>query len=339
MAEDKLLSVSIAAYNAQDYLGCTLESLMGAKLRDQLDVIVVNDGSSDKTSAIGHEFETRYPGIVRVIDKANAGYGSTINASLECAVGKYYKLLDGDDWVDPCALDALLRSLGEHGEDVVVTPYNIVQDGTSVVEEVRVDGRYGCRDVPLLSAMGDTAFPMHALAYKTKLLVDNHISITERCYYTDYEFTVKPMLYAETVAFVDANVYQYRIGREGQSVSLESIKRNIDMAITASLKLADFYEDEVKDSAVCSEKKAILLKQIASSTRNKYQMLLLLDSVKDAREKMLAYDLRLKETSSIVYTQTVGTPRMKKVIWAMNFCGGVLLPVVSRAVKMKNARG
>lgn len=330
---DKLLSISIAAYNVEDYLAEALDSLMKAERRSSLDVIVVNDGSKDGTSAVGHQYELRYPGIVRVVDKVNGGYGSTINASLDVAVGKYYKLLDGDDWVDAKALDKLIDALETLDVDIVLTPYNIVREESSSCEEVRVDWTFGSQTVSLLKVMTNEAFPMHALAYKTNLLVDNHVRITERCYYTDYEFTVKPMLYAETVLFVDTSVYQYRIGREGQSVSLDSIKRNIDMAITASLKLASFYEEEVKGSSADATKRNLLLRQVSSSTRNKYRWLFLLDSAEMGKAKIFDYDAKLRNVSSEVYRETVGTRKMRVILRLLRFGNGMLFPVIAHAVK------
>lgn len=333
MTTDKLLTISIAAYNVQEYIGKTLDSLMKADLRDQLDVVVVNDGSKDETSLIGHQYEMQYPGIVRVVDKENGGYGSTINISLDVALGKYYKLLDGDDWVDSMALDRLLSSLDGCNADVVVSPYRIVQEGTGVSTEVRPEGPYGTSPVPILEVMTGVAFPMHALAYRTDLLVDNNVRITEHCYYTDYEFTVKPLLYANTAVYIDANVYQYRIGRDGQSVSIDSVKRNVDMAITTSLNLAAFYEDEVKLRLGDNLKQKLMLNQVASSTRNKYQILFLLDSPSEGKIKLFRYDRQLKSISADVYEKTVGSKRMRVVMRLLRIGNGILYPVVAFAVK------
>lgn len=83
----KTLTISIAAYNVQDYIGKTLESLLKCKNASDLDVIVVNDGSSDETLRVAREFERLAPTIIRIVNKQNGGYGSTINTSIRLAQG------------------------------------------------------------------------------------------------------------------------------------------------------------------------------------------------------------------------------------------------------------
>ena len=73
----KILSISIAAYNAENDIRRCVDSLMDTPVAEQLDVIIVNDGSKDMTLQIAREYETRYPDIVRVIDKENGGHGLT----------------------------------------------------------------------------------------------------------------------------------------------------------------------------------------------------------------------------------------------------------------------
>ena len=98
----KVLTVSIAAYNVEDYLKKCLDSFVdeGNPLMNAVEVIIVSDGSKDNTVSIAKEYQEKYPDTFVLIDKENGGYGSTINASLKKATGKYFKLVDGDDWVN-----------------------------------------------------------------------------------------------------------------------------------------------------------------------------------------------------------------------------------------------
>ena len=107
MENEKVLTISIAAYNVEKYLDNTLNSLICNKM-DKLEVIIQNDGSKDSTCEVAKKYVEKYPNVFILNDKKNGGYGSTINASLKMAKGKYFKQLDGDDWFDTSNLDSFI---------------------------------------------------------------------------------------------------------------------------------------------------------------------------------------------------------------------------------------
>ena len=116
---EKILSVSIASYNVEKFIRKALDSCCIPEIMDRLEVIVVNDGSTDSTLEIAREYETKYPETFRVIDKINGGYGSTVNASIRVAAGRYFRLLDGDDWFDRDGLVKFIEELSVAEEDMV----------------------------------------------------------------------------------------------------------------------------------------------------------------------------------------------------------------------------
>ena len=140
----KVLTISIAAYNVEKFINQTLDSLIDERIMDDLEIIVVNDGSSDNTLAIAKEYERKYPDSFIIIDKENGGYGSTINSSLKIASGKYYKLLDGDDWYDTDNVVSLINALKTCNADLVVTPYIEFVDDNG--EKKQVDSLCEYRD-------------------------------------------------------------------------------------------------------------------------------------------------------------------------------------------------
>jgi len=119
---NKVLTVSIAAYNVEKFIKKTLESLL-VKGIEILEVLVEDDGGTDDTARIVKEYENKYPGIIKFVHKENGGYGSTINKSIELAKGKYFKQLDGDDWYDSENFEKLLELLKNIDTDAVYTPY------------------------------------------------------------------------------------------------------------------------------------------------------------------------------------------------------------------------
>jgi glycosyltransferase involved in cell wall biosynthesis len=118
---EKILTISIAAYNVEGYIRQTLNSLIAPEILDKLEVFVVDDGGNDGTLAIAKEYEAKYPGTFHAVHKENGGYGSTINYSVEHATGKFFKQLDGDDWFQTDNLVALVKVLETLDTDCVYT--------------------------------------------------------------------------------------------------------------------------------------------------------------------------------------------------------------------------
>ena len=107
----KTLSVVIPTYNMEAYLRRCLDSVTRDDVPSSLELIVVNDGSTDGSLAIMQEYAEKRPDIVNIIDKPNGHYGSCVNAALKIATGKYIRILDADDWFDTNALIELLRKI------------------------------------------------------------------------------------------------------------------------------------------------------------------------------------------------------------------------------------
>ena len=117
---NKIISIIIASYNVEDYLERNLSSIVKACHRDEVEAVVINDGSTDGTLAIAQKFQTEYPEVVKVINKPNGHYGSCINAALKIATGKYFRIVDADDWVGTEALDSLIERLQTSDVDLAI---------------------------------------------------------------------------------------------------------------------------------------------------------------------------------------------------------------------------
>ena len=195
----KLLSLIIPTYNMEALLPRCLDSLLVPATLERLEVMVVNDGSRDGSLAVANSYRERFPQTVTVIDKPNGNYGSTINAALPVAQGKYVKILDADDWFDTTALVTFLDRLADISADMVVTHFTVLHDdGTHELTKYNVYGRepydYG-RVYPLDDVLRDghiRFFLMHALAYRTELLRTMGYRQTEGISYTDTEWACYP---------------------------------------------------------------------------------------------------------------------------------------------------
>lgn len=241
----KLLTVSIAAYNVEAYLEKCLNSLLIPDLQ-RLEVLIQNDGSKDATARIAAEFEKKYPGVFRLVNKENGGYGSTINNSLSMAEGKYFKQLDGDDWYDTENFAAFVDLLGTVDADCVYSPYTeVIEPDMRQRPRQIMDLTPGLRDPAQL--MGERSFKqMHALAYRTEFLRAQGISIQEKCFYTDQEYVIYPLVRAQSVYVWDRPVYCYRLGRDGQSVSLAGLRKHHEDHLRVLKRMIGFL-DAIKE--------------------------------------------------------------------------------------------
>ncbi|MBO4455426.1 MAG: glycosyltransferase [Bacteroidales bacterium] len=272
----KALTVAVPAYNAQDFLGRCLDSLL---IKDRqrflaLEVIVVNDGSTDGTSAIAHRYETLYPQVFRVIDKANGNSGSCINAALAIATGKYFRELDADDSFDTDALDAFIQLLDGRGEDVVSTlKTNIFPDGHSEsYEGLQVDYDKTCLidGFRFRHPKDKVHFTMHALSFRTDFLRSIGYRQTEGIFYTDMVLCYFPLKAARDIWFSSLCVYQYSEGRDGQSVAPGNLSGHRHDLFLVSKRLLDDYIP-VQDS-LGANRRRILLEIIYNYVNVFYQL-------------------------------------------------------------------
>lgn len=233
-----LLSVIVPAYNSQDYLDRSLESLIG--FGDSLEVVVVDDGSSDATPAMADGWAARHPGVVRVVHQANAGHGGALNTGIAQARGTYLKVLDSDDWLDRRALVALLNQLGADRAagreiDLVVSNYVYEKAGKAhkaviryhnVLPRGRIFGWESMR-----RCRQDQYLLMHSLVYRTELLRRSGLVLPEHTFYVDYLYSFVPLPLVRTIRYLDVDLYRYFIGREDQSVNEPVMISRIDQLV------------------------------------------------------------------------------------------------------------
>lgn len=211
---DKLLTVSIANYNNAAKLDASISSLLDKNILDAIDVIIVNDGSKDNSLEVIKKYVDQYPNTVRLIDKPNGGYGSTINESLKIAKGKYYRLLDADDLYNTANLVQFVQLLKDLDVDYIYTDFSLVNITTGKKEPITYD--YPKNELLNVSVIKE--MHMHSVTIKTEL-IKNKVNITEHCFYTDLEFSIKAMEKAESFIYIPLEIYLYNIGNNEQSIS------------------------------------------------------------------------------------------------------------------------
>lgn len=255
----KILTVVIPTYNMEKYLDKCLNSLIVKKNMSALEVLVVNDGSKDNSLSIAKEYEKKYPQTFRVIDKENGNYGSCINHGLKNATGKYFKVLDADDYFDTDNFDDFLEFLQEVDVDLIMSDICIIDQSQDKKQRIEYDLPVGIvfnfdyfvsKDVPYMWMHGVTHLTekMHRIDYVQQ----------EGISYTDKEFVYYPLAASKTVAYFPKTVYYYLTGREGQTIDKSVWTKNYWMEVKAVKKLVTLFKEH-KNEVDQSGKRFMLL--------------------------------------------------------------------------------
>lgn len=226
---EKLLTVCVPTYNMEALLGRCLDSfILDQEYMDKLQILVVNDGSKDNSSNIGHEYEERYPNTFKVIDKPNGNYGSCINAALKVATGKYFRICDSDDRYENANLKEYITLLQSSSADIVFSLHYILNFDSSINQKMDAVPVENGKEMNI-SAIDwsenkyERYRAMHCIAVKTRNLTSHNYVQTEGISYTDTQFVFYSILYSETCVFFDKPIYYYYLGREGQTMALSSM--------------------------------------------------------------------------------------------------------------------
>ncbi|MDE5885513.1 MAG: glycosyltransferase family 2 protein [Oscillospiraceae bacterium] len=278
----KIFTVTIPSYNIEKYLDEILPTYLDERLLEDIELLIVNDGSKDSTAEIGKRYEEQYPGTVRLINKENGGHGSTINTGIKEASGRYFKVIDGDDWVDTEELVKFIAFLKTADTDIVLTPFNrvifpdkkIERESLSIFEEGKV---YQLAEVA--DQMGE-GYRLHSATFKTEI-IRKIPPISEHCFYVDQEYIILPLQFAKTVSYANCCIYQYRFGIGEQSVSMANRRKNIAMHVHVTLKLAKF----VTENQFSEKVKIFLKNRIAGLAVYALEAFLTFEDTKVAKEQ------------------------------------------------------
>ena len=226
---EKILTIVIPTYNMQDYLRRCLDSLIVSEEQmKQQEVLIVNDGSKDNSSAIAHEYQDKYPDTFRVIDKENGNYGSCVNRGLKEAQGKYIKILDADDWFDTEVLANIVRIMQMIEVDLFLTDFNEVSTQGNITKKRRIETKPQkvVFDFARYCINPYEPIVMHSVAYRRTLLKECQYKQAEGISYTDMQWVFAPIAFVKTTYYCAEPLYQYLLGREGQTMDANVLKRN-----------------------------------------------------------------------------------------------------------------
>lgn len=245
----KILTIVVPTYNVEKYLDRCIESLIyDESILDDLEILIINDGSKDNSLEIAKRYEKKYPNVIKAIDKENGGHGSTINKGLELASGKYFRVIDSDDWVNIDDFSKYVKDLKKLDCDAIVTNYSreLIYNGEVVKfnysKDIEFNKIYDF-DKFDLKKFKDDYLVMATSTFKTELLRKSNVLLDEKTFYVDMEYILLPIPNLNTMIFLDYDIYRYFIGRPDQSINIDNYVRNRKDHEKVFRRLIEFYEN------------------------------------------------------------------------------------------------
>ena len=311
MIKVPLLTIIVPIYNKAKLLKQCLDSFAADKFRGRLEVLAVDDGSTDASVVTAAEYESRFPEIYRVIKKENGGVGSVMNLGIQYAAGKYIKEVDADDYVDSDALGKLLDFLEECDSDIVLTPFRTVDEEGFTIETHYIKGvEYG-REYPADVLLRHAEISIQGLAVKRQLLLEHRIVLEETRYYVDMQIIGESIYYAETYTVMGCILYYYRCNQAEQSVSLKNYVRNReDFRRQTELSLERFSRAQKEEISAI---KRGMMKDAACGYSGMLQIIYLMDQSDGDKEKGKAFDGMLRTEHPMVYDEIGRQPLIREL--------------------------
>ena len=234
----KLLTFAVPCYNSQDYMDHCIQTLLEGG--EDVEIILVDDGSKDGTGAIADRYAAEHPSIVRVIHQENGGHGEGVNQGIRHATGLYYKVVDSDDWADVDALRKVIEKLREFSRmpepvDLLVCNYVYEHVADQTRKVIRYANVFPQGRVFTWEEIGrfrpSQYLLMHSVFYRTQLLRDCGLELPKHTFYVDNIFVYQPLPYVKNLYYMDVDLYRYFIGRADQSVNESVMISRVDQQV------------------------------------------------------------------------------------------------------------
>lgn len=239
----KTISFAVPSYNSEAYMENCIEQLLTAK--DRVEILIVDDGSTDRTAEIADRYQAQYPDTVKAIHQENKGHGGAVNTGMANATGKYFKVVDSDDWLNPIVLQRVLDRLESLPEDVDLFICNYVYDKVGEKHK-KVMSYHGILPEDKIITWKEAGHMgigkyvlMHSVIYRTEMLRESGVQLPEHTFYVDNIFVTAPLPYVRKLYYMNVNLYHYFIGRDDQSVHESVMIKRLDQQLRVNKILVD----------------------------------------------------------------------------------------------------
>lgn len=317
---EKLLTISIAAYNVENYIIECLEPFTKCKRINDIEIFIIIDGGTDGTLEKAKAFEKEYPNSIIIVEKENGGWGSTVNYGIEHASGKYFKQLDGDDYFLGENIDELIDYLDLINADIIISPFYTFDDRNGeIIEKAGNEkkDKYG-KEFEIREVSEDIIMSMHAMAIKTQILKENNLRLIEKCFYTDIEYIIKVMRLVNSVAFFAKPIYMYRLSRDGQSCGMKGLIKHYKEHEFVTYTILKDYDLHKKDYSGYLD--TIIKKRIEKLVGAQYGIFSMLEANPRHYRELTKYNNTLKSLYPYFYQHNT-CARIMKLFRRINFKG------------------
>lgn len=250
---EKLVTICVPAYNVERTLERCLWTLVGHELASKIEILVIDDGSLDHTAEIAGRLAERYPGVIRLIQKENGGHGSTINRAIREGAGRYFMVVDGDDWVDSRQLAALLAQIrdGQIDTDIISSNYHEIdlETGSSTPWQQQAEVEYFKAFPFELLDVEHVYFTLASTLIKLSVLRQIQEPLQEHTFYVDVEYILFPVPYIKDATFVDYYIYKYCRGNTEQSVYIPTMVKRYDHHERVMKRVLNYKQEHAMSSA------------------------------------------------------------------------------------------
>ena len=322
----KILTIAIPAYNVERYLRQCLDSFLVESVLEETEVLIINDGSEDSTEQIGLEYQRRFPDSIRVITKENGGHGSAINTGIEYAQGKYFKIVDGDDWVNSEEWEEFIHFLKSQDCDLVASNFRKMDHTTLyplkqpelTFNNFRYNEMYKFQDI-----YGKAFIKMHSMTIRTSIFKENNIKISQHCFYVDAEYIFFPIPYIKNVIFYEPDIYMYRLGLPGQSIDIKKMQKNMSNHTHVLERMLRYYgqldQNQLPDGTV-----KYMQDSIGKIIASQVKIYISFPLGSGMRKKLMEMDKAIKKKYPDIYNNVTN-----KSVWLLRRTGYLFFPIAS----------
>lgn len=299
---EKIISIIIPTYNMEDFIAKNLQSLIIPQHFDDIEVLVVNDGSKDKSSEIAHQFAEKYPRSIKVIDKQNGNYGSCINVGLQHATGKYVKILDADDYFETANFDTMIGILKNVDADLIITHFAFVTPTgeTGEIRNLHIPANQILNINDIAHKKTIQGLWMHEIAYRRENVIKMGYHQREGISYTDVQWGFDPMFSVKTVYYINLLIYRYLVGRDGQTMDINIYRKKFGNEFQCTSAMLDtFVSTPLGSKAV----KQMMFDKMKGRIIALYKRAMV-DLEDLSNEDMIKFDQELKVKSPQLYKVT-----------------------------------